>query len=318
MAAATSDAVVWLPRLKNPAGEFAGIDRRIAECDRRAGKMEIRLLLVPYDSGQRNVRMGAGPEYLCKAGLEKHLATQGHRVDSRVIEPASVHWRAEVQTSFELMRAVAEQVRAARAAGRFPLILSGNCLAAVGVVAALGPETGVIWIYAHGDFNTPQTTMSGFLDGMTLATATGRCWVELARSIEGFEPVPETSVVLIGARDLDPGEGAALARSKMVRLSVEAAPNEVESILQALGPTMKRFYLHLDLDALDPSEGRANSYAAKGGFTNKNLQRVLALAARNLPIEAMTIASYDPSYDSENKVCAIAFEAAATSLGQRA
>jgi arginase len=280
--------------------------------------MEIRLLLVPYDSGQRNVRMGAGPEHLCNAGLEKHLAAQGHHVESRVIEPASVHWRAEVQTSFELMRAVAEQVRAARAAGRFPLVLSGNCLSAVGVVAGLGPETGVIWIDAHGDFNTPQTTMSGFLDGMTLATATGRCWVELARRIEGFEPVPEMSVVLIGARDLDPGEGAALARSKVVRLSVEAAPNEVESILQALGPTMKRFYLHLDLDALDPSVGRANGYAAKGGFTNQNLQKVLALVARNLPIEAMTMASYDPSYDSENKVCAIALEAAATSLGNYA
>ncbi len=279
--------------------------------------MEIRLLLVPYDSGQRNVRMGAGPERLRSAGLEKRLAAQGHRVDSQVIEPASVYWRAEVQTSFELMRAVAEQVRAARAAGRFPLVLSGNCLSAVGVISGLGPGTGVIWIDAHGDFNTPQTTMSGFLDGMTLATATGRCWMELARSIEGFEPVPEKAVVLIGARDLDPGEGAALARSEIVRLSVESAPNEVESILQTLGPTMQRFYLHLDLDALDPGDGRANGYAAKGGFTNENLQKVLALVARHAPIEAMTIAGYDPSYDSEDKVCAIALASAVTATGTR-
>ena len=168
--------------------------------------MEIRLLLVPYDSGQRNVRMGAGPEHLCAAGLEKHLAAQGHQVDSEVIEPASRNWRAEVQTSFELMRAIAKHVRAARTARRFPVVLSGNCLAAVGVIAGLGPGTGVIWIDAHGDFNTPQTTTSGFLDGMTLATATGQCWGELARSIEGFEPVPENAVVLLGARDLDPGE----------------------------------------------------------------------------------------------------------------
>ena len=280
--------------------------------------MEIRLLLVPYDSGQRNVRMGAGPEHLRRAGLEEHLVARGHRVDSQVIEPASMQWRAEVQTSFELMRAVAEQVRATRAAGRFPLVLSGNCLAAVGVIAGLGPGTGVIWIDAHGDFNTPQTTMSGFLDGMTLATATGRCWAELAHSIEGFEPVPETAVVLIGARDLDPGESAALARSQIVRLSVESAPNEIESIVQTLGPAIKRFYLHLDLDALDPGEGRANGYAAKGGFKNQNLQKVLALVARHLPVEAMTMAGYDPSYDREGKVCAIAFEAATTLAGNRA
>ena len=152
--------------------------------------MEIRLLLVPYDSGQRNVRMGAGPEHLCAAGLEKHLAAQGHQVDSEVIEPASRDWRAEVQTSFELMRAVAKHVRAARTARRFPVVLSGNCLAAVGVIAGLGPGTGVIWIDAHGDFNTPQTTTSGFLDGMTLATATGQCWGELAHSIEGFATGP--------------------------------------------------------------------------------------------------------------------------------
>src|SRR5262249_38666367 len=160
-----------------------------------------RLLLVPYDSGQRNVRMGAGPEHLRAAGLPRHLIELGHEVDVQVIEPASLNWRAEVQTSFELMRAVAEQVRTARASSRFPLVLSGNCLAAVGVIAGLGPGIGVLWIDAHGDFNTPQTTMSGFLDGMTLATATGRCWMELARSIEGFAPVPDSAVVMLGAHD---------------------------------------------------------------------------------------------------------------------
>ena len=275
-------------------------------------KMETRLLLVPYDSGQRNVRMGAGPERLRAAGLEKHLAALGHQVDSEVIEPASMNWRAEVQTSFELMRAVSEELRAARAANRFPLVLTGNCLAAVGVIAGLGPQTGVVWIDAHGDFNTPQTTMSGFIDGMTLATATGRCWVELARSIDGFEPVPEKAVVLIGARDLDPGEGAALARSEIVRLSVESAPNDIERVLHSVGPTMEKFYIHLDLDALDPNEGRANGYAVRAGFLNENLQKLLATIARHLPVEAFTIAGYDPSYDSDGKVCAIAFEAATT------
>jgi arginase len=274
--------------------------------------MEIRLLLVPYDSGQRNVRMGAGPEHLRAAGLEKHLAAQGHQVDSQVIEPATLNWRAEVQTSFELMRAVSEQLRAARAAGRFPLVLSGNCLAAVGVIAGLGPQTGAVWIDAHGDFNTPQTTMSGFLDGMTLATATGRCWVELARSIDGFEPVADKAVVLLGARDLDPGEGAALARSEIVRLSVESAPNEIERVLHSLAPTIEKFYIHLDLDALDPKEGRANGYAARAGFLNETLQQLLAKISSHLPVEAVTIAGYDPSYDAEGKVCAIAFEAATT------
>jgi arginase len=274
--------------------------------------MEIRLLLVPYDSGQRNVRMGAGPEHLCASGLKEHLTAQGHSVDVEVIEPAPGNWRAEVQTSFELMRAVAEHVRRACEAGRFPLVLSGNCNAAIGVIAGLGAGTGVVWLDAHGDFNTPQTTMSGFLDGMTLATATGRCWAEMTRNIEGFEPVPDQAVVLLGARDLDPGEEAALTRSKVVRLSAEAATIGIRSVLQSLAQEMAQFYLHLDLDALDPIEGRANSYSARGGFSSANLQALLSTIAGDLSIKALTIAGYDPSYDKDGAVCRTAIQAAAT------
>lgn len=274
--------------------------------------MDIRLLLVPYDSGRHNVRMGAGPEHLRAAGLESRLAGQGHKVDLKVVEPPSVNWRAEVQTSFELMRVVAEHVRAARTAGRFPIVLSGNCLSAVGVIAGLGAPTGAIWIDAHGDFNTPQTTTSGFLDGMTLATATGRCWVELARSIEGFEPVLDKAVVMFGTRDLDPGEGPALNRSGIVRLGAEASPEAIQAALQTVGQTMEKFYLHLDMDALDPSEGKANGYSARGGFTNEKLQALLAAVVANLPVQALTIASYDPAYDSEGTVCASALQATGT------
>ncbi len=278
--------------------------------------MQIRLLLVPYDSGQRNVRMGAGPEHLRASGLIEHLTTAGHEVDLEVIEPASINWRAEVQTSFELMRAIAEHVRSARAAGRFPLVLSGNCLAAVGVIAGLGPGTGVLWVDAHGDFNTPQTTMSGFLDGMTLATATGRCWSELAHSIDGFEPVADDAIVMFGVRDLDPGEATALGRSAVVRLSADAAREEIERVTAPLGQRLEKFYLHLDLDAIDPTEGRANGYAVRGGFSRPGLEQLLTLLTANLPVQAMTMASYDPAYDSEGKVCAIAFGAAATVANQ--
>ena len=235
-------------------------------------------------------------------------------MDVEIIEPPSANWRAEVQTSFELMRAVAEHVRRAREAKRFPLVLAGNCNAAIGVLAGLGPRTGVVWLDAHGDFNTPQTTMSGFLDGMTLATATGRCWAEMARSIEGFEPVPDQAVVLLGARDLDPGEEAALARSKVVRLSAEAAAIGIRPVLQSLSQEMAQFYLHLDVDALDPAEGRANSYSARGGFSSANLQALLAIIASDLPITALTIAGYDPSFDKDGAVCRTALQAAATVL----
>jgi arginase len=184
----------------------------------------------------------------------------------------------------------------------------------VGVIAGLGADTGVLWIDAHGDFNTPQTTMSGFLDGMTLATATGRCWSELARSIEGFEPVADEAVMMLGVRDLDPSEAAALAKSGIVRLSAESLPNELEPRLEPLRQKVGKFYVHLDLDALDPSEGRANGYAVRGGFSNEKLQELLRLIGNRLPVAALTLAGYDPAYDPEGKVCAIAIDAATTVL----
>ena len=67
----------------------------------------------------------------------------------------------------------------------------------------------VLWFDAHGDFNTPETTTSGFLDGMALAAVTGRCWTGLTRAIPGFTPVPESNVTAIGVRDLDEGEAMA-------------------------------------------------------------------------------------------------------------
>src|ERR1700716_2040731 len=103
--------------------------------------------------------MGAGPEALLDAGLEKALRDSGHNVRTKIAEITKGSWRAEIQTSFELMRMLATEVRAAREAGRFPIVLAGNCSTAIGTLAGLGAEsTGVAWFDAHADFNTPETT----------------------------------------------------------------------------------------------------------------------------------------------------------------
>lgn len=87
-----------------------------------------------------------------------------------------------------------------------PIILSGNCgSAALSAVAALNPrEIAIIWFDAHADFNTPETSQSGFLDGMGLAILTGRCWRRLAERFHSFRPVPDTHVTQVGVRENDP------------------------------------------------------------------------------------------------------------------
>jgi len=275
--------------------------------------MQAQILAVPYDSAQRGRRMGAGPERLLARGLEQSLRAKGHDVLSRLIELPE-GWHAEIETAFSLMRPLSEAVRQARAAGRFPLILAGNCNTAVGTVAGLDGRIGVLWFDAHGDFNTPDTTVGGFLDGMALAILTGRCWRELARAVPGFTPVPEQQVHLLGVRNLDPLERDALNASAVTVTTPTEVRQGITAATRDLAGEVDGVYLHLDLDVLDPSVGRVNQYAAPDGLSLAQLERVVGAVGEALPIAAATLSAYDPSYDGDGRVCAAALRLAGTIL----
>ena len=271
--------------------------------------MQIELIAVPYDSAHRGRRMGAGPEHLLRAGLPDRLAELGHRVHVRVLEAPAETWRAEIATAFDLARGVAAAVREARTAGTFPLVLSGNCgPAALGCVAGLGPSPGVVWFDAHGDFNTPETTIGGFLDGMALAAVTGRCWTQLAARIPGFRPVPESSVALLGVRDLDPLEAAALEASPVRQVRPAELRAELPSVLTSVGRGTTAAYVHLDLDVLDPGQGRVNAFAAPDGLTRGDLSWAIAPIATSLPLGAASLTAFDPDSDSTGEAGRAALE----------
>lgn len=273
--------------------------------------MDIQILVVPYDTARRAWRCGAGPEHLLGAGLVAHLQAQGHRVsDIQVIEDDPAQSPAEVRTAFELMRRAATAVRAARAAGRFPVILSGNCNVAVGALSGLTPGSrSVYWFDAHGESNTPETTTSGFLDGMGLAIAFGWCWRSLAASVPGFQPVAPEATFLLGARDLDPAEAIVLAESRVTHLPAPRLP-ELSGLLAAARPDAGLGYLHLDLDALDPDTvGHANDLTAPGGLSATELCAAIAAIRARIPLGAATIASYAPECDRTQSVCRAAFAA---------
>lgn len=265
--------------------------------------MDIDLCLVPWDSARRGDRMGAGPEALLAGGLAERLREDGHRVSITEVEPPAGARRQEIRTAFDLARALAGRVAAARAAGAFPIVLAGNCNSALGTVAGLGPEwTGVLWLDAHGDFNTPETTTGGFLDGMALAALTGRCWTRLANGIPGFAPVPDADVALVGARDLDPLEADLLGRSGIARPAPGAARAELGVWADALARRERRLYVHVDLDVLDPSEGRANEFAAPGGLPLHDLLSLLTDVAARSPLAGAALTAYDPSLDADGRV----------------
>jgi arginase len=274
--------------------------------------MHIQTILVPYDSGHRGARMGRGPLHFGEHGVSHRLRTRGHQVSEVTLDvPAA--FPTEVGTSFAVYRSLSEQVRAVVAGGGFPLVLAGNCGSSLGTVSgvraaspnddsAAASAIGVIWLDAHADFNTPETTTSGFLDGTVLAALTGRGWGALTASIPGFRPVPDAHVVLVGARDLDAEEERLLASSRVMR--VEAARMRAAGAHAALDPALtelarrvSRVYLHIDLDVHDPAEAQANQYAVPGGLAAGTVRELVRVVAERFSIVAAALTAYDPTYD---------------------
>jgi arginase len=262
--------------------------------------VDIQILAVPYDSGNRGARMGAGPEALLDAGLEKTLRGRGHTVRTKIAEITKGTWRAEIQTSFELMRMLASEVRGARESNRLPIVLAGNCNTAVGTLAGLGAEsTGVAWFDAHGDFNTPETTSSGFLDGTAVAIVTGRCWTRLARTVPDFTPITDDRVCLIGTRDVDPLERDLLEGSLVSVVDPARLRTKLGPALDKIRERVEDIYVHLDLDVLDATVARANSYALSGGLTLDDAEYSLSEIRSRFRTVGITLSAYDPAGDSD-------------------
>jgi arginase len=189
---------------------------------------------------------------------------------------------------------LAAQVHRVLGAGDRPVSIAGDCCTAVAVMAGLqrsDMSPRLLWLDAHGDFNTPETSPSGFLGGMPLAMLVGRGDQTIMQRL-GAHPVAESDVILCDARDLDPQERLALDGSGVVRLS------SVDG-LQAIELADRPLHVHLDVDLLNPLDAPAMAYATAGGPRLPELETAaawLACAARPVSV-SMTTWSFDQDAD---------------------
>jgi arginase len=264
--------------------------------------MKVQILVVPYDSGHKDVRMGRGPKSFLEFGLVDQLQKDGHSVEVEEIELRNF-FCSEVSAAFEINRILSKRVRSLVQEGKFPLVLSGNCNCSIGTMAGTGcKDAGLIWFDGHGDFNTPESTESGFLDGMALAIATGHCWRKLAASIPDFQPLAEHDVVLVGARHFDVEEKKLLDRSGIAHVSSPFIRhiNIVEALkpaLAALEPRVKKVHLHIDLDVLDPKQTPANQFSPPDGLLAGETELAIRMIRGRFPVSSACLAAYDPEYD---------------------
>ena len=265
--------------------------------------MKIQIIKVPYDCGYKELRQGRGPAHFIQHKLDRVLEADGHQVKITRIDSKSP-FRTEIGTAFELNRLLSKEVKTAVGDGMFPMVLSGNCNSCLGTIAGINSgQLGVVWFDAHGEFNTPETTQSGFLDGMPLAMATGRCWKTILKTIPGFVPVKESNVILVGARDLDQEEERQLQKSGVNVIGSEGITPDnplktIEDALSRLQDRVTGIYLHIDMDAFSIEGGAANHFGASGGLSPEFIEASIAVVKKYFKLQAGTVASFDPACDS--------------------
>jgi arginase len=256
--------------------------------------MATRLLQVPYVVGREAQGMGAGPLALAQPAAEVLRTDDVRRIS--LTETRST----EVAACFDLNRHLAAEVAQARADGVLPIVLTGNCHSQQAVVAGVsGDDLGLVWLDGHGDFNTPETTETGFFDGYGLAMIVGDCWQTLCATVPGFVPMPEARVVLAGVREVEAGERTRLQRSAIHRVDA----TDIGRLPECLQRThAHRISLHVDLDVLDPAYGQANEYAVPPGITPDELVGAVTAVVRDHEVAAVTLSAYDPAYDEDGRV----------------
>ncbi len=240
--------------------------------------MKTQFILTPYFLDQLHPKL-------------ESLAAPGWVVNKPDLPDGNAQTRMGV-----LHKAIATQVSSAIAAGRRPVSIAGDCCTTIGVTAGLqqaGVAPFLIWFDAHGDFNTWETTPSGFLGGMPLAMLAGLGEQTMPISV-GLRSLPFERIVLTDGRDLDPGEQELLAGSGITHYP---DPKRLLDISFRDFP----LYIHFDTDIINPLDAPAMSYIAQGGPRASELKDVFRSLAQNEQIVAVSLTTWEHDLDQDGR-----------------
>ncbi|WP_020675323.1 arginase [Geopsychrobacter electrodiphilus] len=298
--------------------------------DDKAMKQKIvRIIGIPMDLGQNKRGVDMGPAALRYAGLAERLKRIGLVVQDagNIMVPV----RDAIDSRQKgFVPAIAQVCNAAYLAGSqavsegiIPIFMGGDhsiAIGTIGGVTADGAETGVIWVDAHADYNTPESSPSGNVHGMPLAALLGDGPDELISvGRSGLKLKPE-NVVLIGLRDLDASEKERLKKSGMLLFSMREIDEQgmgkvaAEAIQKLANCT--RIHVSLDVDALDPNEAPGVGTPVPGGLSYREAQLLMEIIADSRKLTSLDIVEINPILDQRNRTAEVAVELVASLLGK--
>ncbi|NUM45350.1 MAG: arginase [Anaerolineales bacterium] len=296
--------------------------------------MHIDLIGVPMDFGAGRRGVDMGPSAIRYAGLNESIHALGHLIheSGNIAVPIPEMCKSDadpklrnidciVPISCNLMARVSEIFEE----GHFPIALGGDHSLSLGSIkgAAKHKKIGVLWIDAHTDFNTPDTTPSGNIHGMPLAALTGRGDPRLVGL--GEEPraaVNPARIAIIGARDIDPGERENLREAGVRVFSMhEVDSYGINTVMQqALDIVMRGtegFYLSFDMDSIDPLYAPGVGTPVQGGLSYREAHLICEMVAESGKLVGMDFVEVNPILDDRNKTAELAVELILSALGKR-
>jgi arginase len=298
---------------------------------------KIRILGVPMDLGQSRRGVDMGPSALRVAGLQSRLKQLGHQVEDigniPVKQPEEQPYgekRAKyLREIAETSRGLAEMVERTLGEGMLPLVLGGDHSIAVGSMAGVahffrqqGKRVGCIWLDAHGDVNTPETSPSGNVHGMPLAAVIGCGAPELVELLDFKPKVEPRNVSLVGVRELDTKERRLIKESGLhvftMRDIDERGMREVmsEAIRFATDET-DGVAVSLDMDFVDPSDAPGVGTPVRGGVTYREAHLAMEMIADSEAMVSLEVVEINPVIDLHNKTALLGVEMLLSGLGKK-
>jgi arginase len=299
---------------------------------------QIRIIGVPLDMGASRRGVDMGPSAVRVAGLEARLEALGHHVvdggnirvevaETRTPGSGNAHYLSEIA---ETCARTADAVLAALDAGATPLVLGGDHSLAVGSVSGVaeyyrhrGQKIGVLWVDAHADLNTPDTSPSGNVHGMPLAALMGLGPEPLANLL-GFSPkIAPENTVLIGVRDIDAAERENIRRAGIAEVYTMRDIDErgmravMEEALRAAGRGTVGYHVSLDLDWIDPEDAPGVGTPVRGGATYREAHLAMEILADHGRLLSFEIVEVNPVIDEHNRTADLAVELACSAFGKK-